>query len=72
LTITERARAGIAYTVSAARAFQRNHLRDLLTIATGIEDEKKLLAILRRVGICPLSFLDKEVDAKLSVVKSRK
>jgi Fe-S cluster assembly ATP-binding protein len=38
----------------------------LLTIATGIEDEKKLLAVLRRVGICPLSFLDKEIDAKLS------
>lgn len=66
LTITERARAGIAYSFQQPARFKGITFRDLLTIATGIEDEKKLLAILRRVGICPLSFLDKEVDAKLS------
>ena len=66
LTITERARAGIAYSFQQLARFKGITFRDLLTIATGIEDEKKLLAILRRVGICPLSFMDKEVDAKLS------
>ena len=66
LTITERAKAGIAYSFQQPARFKGITFRDLLTIATGIEDENKLLAMLSRVGICPLSFLDKEVDAKLS------
>lgn len=66
LTITERAKAGIAYSFQQPARFKGITFRDLLTIATGIEDEDKLLEILGRVGICPLSFLDKEVDAKLS------
>jgi len=66
LTITERAKAGIAYSFQQPARFKGITFRDLLTIATGIEDENKLLGILGRVGICPLSFLDKEVDAKLS------
>ena len=65
-TITERARLGIAYSFQQPARFKGITFRDLLTIATGIEDENKLLEILGRVGICPLSFLDKEVDAKLS------
>lgn len=66
LTITERAKAGIAYSFQQPARFKGITFRDLLQIATGIEDETKLLEILGRVGICPLSFLDKEVDAKLS------
>lgn len=66
LTITERAKAGIAYSFQQPARFKGITFRDLLTIATGIEDEHKLLEILGRVGICPLSFLDKEVDARLS------
>ena len=65
-TITERAKAGIAYSFQQPARFKGITFRDLLTIATGIEDENKLLEILGRVGICPLSFLDKEVDARLS------
>ncbi|HPC85735.1 MAG TPA: ATP-binding cassette domain-containing protein [Smithellaceae bacterium] len=65
-TITERAKAGIAYSFQQPARFKGITFRDLLTIATGIEDEHKLLEILGRVGICPLSFLDKEVDARLS------
>jgi len=65
-TITERAKAGIAYSFQQPARFKGITFRDLLTIATGIEDENKLLEILGRVGICPMSFLDKEVDAKLS------
>ncbi len=65
-TITERAKAGIAYSFQQPARFKGITFRELLTIATGIEDEKKLLGIMRRVGICPLSFLDKEVDARLS------
>jgi Fe-S cluster assembly ATP-binding protein len=66
LTITERAKAGIAYSFQQPARFKGITFRDLLTIATGIEDEHKLLEIISRVGICPMSFLDKEVDAKLS------
>jgi Fe-S cluster assembly ATP-binding protein len=66
LSITERAKAGIAYSFQQPARFKGITFRDLLTIATGIEDEQKLLDILSRVGICPMSFLDKDVDAKLS------
>jgi len=66
LTITERAKTGIAYSFQQPARFKGITFRDLLTIATGVEDESKLLEILGRVGICPLSFLDKEVDARLS------
>jgi Fe-S cluster assembly ATP-binding protein len=66
LSINQRAKAGIAYSFQQPARFKGITFRDLLTIATGIEDENKLLEILSRVGICPLSFLDKEVDAKLS------
>ena len=66
LSITERAKSGIAYSFQQPARFKGITFRDLLSIATGIEDEKKLLEIISRVGICPLSFLDKEVDAKLS------
>ena len=66
LSITERAKAGIAYSFQQPARFKGITFRDLLTVATGIEDEGQLLEILGRVGICPLSFLDKEVDARLS------
>jgi Fe-S cluster assembly ATP-binding protein len=66
LSITERAKIGIAYSFQQPARFKGITFRDLLSIATGIEDEKKLLEIISHVGICPLSFLDKEVDAKLS------
>jgi len=66
LTITERAKKGIAYSFQQPARFKGITFRDLLSIATGIEEEDKLLDILARVGICPFSFLDKEVDAKLS------
>ncbi len=66
LSITERAKAGIAYSFQQPARFKGITFHDLLTIATGVDDERKLLEILGRVGICPLSFLDKEVDARLS------
>lgn len=64
--ITERAKAGIAYSFQQPARFKGITFRDLLMIATGVEDEHKLLEIISRVGICPMSFLDKEVDARLS------
>ncbi len=65
-SITDRARAGIAYSFQNPARFKGITFRDLLAIASGTEDEKKLVEILGRVGICPLDFLDKPVDGKLS------
>ncbi|MCX5828363.1 MAG: ATP-binding cassette domain-containing protein [Deltaproteobacteria bacterium] len=66
LSITERAREGIAYSFQQPARFKGITFRDLLAIAAGTDDEAMLLALLRRVGICSLSFLDNPVDAKLS------
>lgn len=66
LSITERARAGIAYSFQHPARFKGITFRDILSIATGIEEEDEPIEIIRRVGICPFSFLDKAVDAKLS------
>jgi len=66
LSITERAKSGIAYSFQQPARFKGITFRDLLSIATGVNDEKKFLEMVGRVGICPLSFLDKEVNATLS------
>lgn len=66
LSITERAKSGIAYSFQQPARFKGITFRDLLSIVTGVEDEKKFLEIVSRVGICPMSFLDKEIDATLS------
>jgi Fe-S cluster assembly ATP-binding protein len=66
LSITERAKAGIAYSFQHPARFKGITFRELLSIAANTEDETKLLALIRRVGICSLSFLDKPVDSKLS------
>ncbi len=66
LSITERAKAGIAYSFQHPARFKGITFRDLLAIASKTDDEEKLLKIVRRVGICPLSFLDKPVDSTLS------
>jgi Fe-S cluster assembly ATP-binding protein len=66
LSITERAKAGIAYSFQHPARFKGITFRDLLSISSKTENEEKLLAIVRRVGICPLSFLDKPVDSTLS------
>jgi len=65
-SITERAKAGIAYSFQQPARFKGITFRDLLSIVTGTNDEKKFLEAVGRVGICPLSFLDKEIDATLS------
>ncbi len=66
LSITERAKKGIAYSFQHPARFKGLTFRDLLAIAAGTDDEEMILALLRRVGICSLSFLDLPVDAKLS------
>ena len=66
LSITDRAKAGIAYSFQNPARFKGITFRDLLSMASGTDDEKMLLALLGRVGICSLSFMDMPVDSKLS------
>lgn len=66
LSITERARKGIAYSFQQPARFKGITFRDLLSIAAGTDDEEHILALLRRVGICSFSYLDCPVDTKLS------
>lgn len=66
MSITDRAREGIAYGFQQSARFKGVTFRDLLSIAAGTDDEGKLMDILARVGFCSLDFLDKPVDSKLS------
>ncbi len=66
LSITDRARAGIAYSFQNPARFKGTTCRDLLSIAAGTDDEKVIVDIITRVGICSMDFLDKPVDSKLS------
>ncbi len=66
MAIDERSRAGIAYGFQHPARFKGTTFRDLLTIASGQDDEETLARIISRVGICSMDFLDKPVDAKLS------
>ncbi|MFH0977415.1 MAG: ATP-binding cassette domain-containing protein [Spirochaetota bacterium] len=66
LSITERARAGIAYSFQNPARFKGTTCRDLLSMAAKTDDESKIIDIITRVGICSLDFLDKPVDSKLS------
>jgi Fe-S cluster assembly ATP-binding protein len=66
LSITERSKAGIAYSFQNPARFKGITFRDLLAIASGTDEDEVLLALLRRVGLCSLAFLDLPVDTKLS------
>ncbi|MCX7816532.1 MAG: ATP-binding cassette domain-containing protein [Syntrophales bacterium] len=66
LSITERAKRGIAYSFQQPARFKGITFRELLSIAAGTNEEEQILALLRRVGICSLSYLDCPVDTKLS------
>jgi Fe-S cluster assembly ATP-binding protein len=66
LTITDRAKRGLAYGFQHSARFKGTTFRDLLCIAAGTEDEAELVKIISRVGICSIDFLDKPVDTKLS------
>lgn len=66
MSITDRARAGIAYSFQNPARFKGTTCRDLLSLAAKTEDEGKIREIITRVGICSMDFLDKPVDAKLS------
>jgi len=66
-TITERAKLGIGYAFQAPPRFKGLNVRDILTIATHKKnDEKLLLSLLTKVGLCAQDYIDRELDATFS------
>lgn len=65
-SISERAKAGIAYAFQHSARFKGITFRDLLSISLGSNDEDKLVETIARVGICSMDFLDKPVGNRLS------
>lgn len=66
LSVSGRAKKGIAYSFQHPARFKGMTLRDLLAIATGSSKEEDYVKVLARVGVCSTDFLDREVGAKLS------
>ena len=60
---TERARLGFAYSFQQPVHFKGVTVRDLLRIATG---DEKVDTYLKKVGLEPKSYLDREINASLS------
>ena len=67
LTITERARKGIAYAFQQPVRFKGLTVRDLITLAAGGElEEETVCQVLGQVGLCTRDYIDREVNASLS------
>ena len=66
LSITGRAQKGIGYAFQAPPRFKGLHVRDLLTIASGNNDEDKAYSLLADVGLCAQDYIDRELNASFS------
>lgn len=66
LSVTERAKKGIAYAFQQPPRFKGITVQDLLKIANPDMDEALLRKSLRDVGLCPEDYLERELDASLS------
>ncbi len=68
LSITERARRGIAYGFQQPPRFKGIRVKDLLTIASGKKflPKNEACSYLTQVGLCANDYLDREVDTSLS------
>jgi Fe-S cluster assembly ATP-binding protein len=65
-TITERAILGVGYAFQAPPRFKGLHVRDILSIAAGTEDETTLYSLLSDVGLCSQDYIDRELNATFS------
>ena len=65
-TITERAKRGIGYAFQAPPRFKGLRVRDLLSIASGANDESKVFSLLADVGLCAQDYIDRELNASFS------
>ncbi len=67
LSVTERARRGIAFGFQQPPRFKGLKVRDLLCVAAGRElSHDAACGLLTRVGLCARDYLDRDVDTSLS------
>ena len=73
LSVTERARSGIAYAFQQPVRFKGLTVRDLMELAAGQQmDEDALCETLSKVGLCAREYIDREVSAGLSGGESKR
>lgn len=67
LSVTDRAKKGVAYAFQQPVRFKGLTVRDLLELAAGESlTESDLCGLLGQVGLCTRSYFDREVNASLS------
>ena len=67
MSVTDRARRGIAYAFQRPVSFKGITVRRLMEIAAGgTMKEMSMCRILERVGLCAREYMDREMDGKLS------
>ena len=73
MSITDRAKSGIAYAFQQPVRFKGLSVRDLLELANEEKlSEDKLCGMLATVGLCAQEYIDREVDASLSGGESKR
>ncbi len=67
MSITERAKHGIAYAFQQPVSFKGITVRTLMETAAGSDmPEMKMCRILEKVGLCARDYMDREMDSNLS------
>ncbi|MCR5686794.1 MAG: ATP-binding cassette domain-containing protein [Lachnospiraceae bacterium] len=67
MSVTDRAKRGIAYAFQQPVAFKGITVRNLMEMASGTEmHESALCRILDRVGLCAREYMDRDMDSRLS------
>ncbi len=73
MSITDRAKKGIAYAFQQPVRFKGLSVRDLLELANEEKlSDDKLCGMLATVGLCAQEYIDREVDASLSGGESKR
>lgn len=73
MSITDRAKKGIAYAFQQPVRFKGLSVRDLLELSTEEKlEEHQLCGMLSTVGLCAQEYIDREVDASLSGGESKR
>ena len=72
-SVTERARAGVAYAFQQPVRFKGLTVRDLLELSAGANiEEAKLCGMLSTVGLCAQEYIGRSVDSSLSGGESKR
>ena len=66
LSISERAKKGLAFAFQQPVTFKGIKVKDLIKLSAETSDDRVVLKCLSEVGLCPISYKDREVDKTLS------